>query len=182
VEALLALLGVVVGAVLGGVFQVWNRRSEDRAGRQAELRQIRRDLYFEALDVLESIDHALKELGRSATDYRVATEQVPQDPDQLAAADDLGVVAINSMFEALRTFQRKQELAAAVGSPNVSAAMKEAGSVFGEYRDGMLSDGPVFSAARYNQFLLDFSRQRADLSEAVREDLRVDALFKENGK
>jgi hypothetical protein len=171
------LLGVIVGALLGGGAQLLTSRVQDRQSRRRELFDFRRAQYFAALDTFELVES-------SFGDYMMALSGrwEPEDSDTSPEAEDMrardgdAALAIGAMFAASREMNRTKNRVDAIGSREVSERITSVDEALSGYMTGALV-AEKFVAADANKFLQELRKLMDQYIVAIRADLQIDKLL-----
>jgi len=175
------LVGVVVGAVLGGLVQFFVTGRQEHHVRQRELANFRRQTYLEALDVMESLDREARRFVGSLSG------RVEPDPDDqsleaqwMRERDKEGGEAIQEVGNWSLELGRMLNRVLAVGDKTVGARMVETDQVVRDYIDLLgkqIGDGR-FRGDSAREFGRNYLASKQAFVDAVRKDLEVDKLFK----
>lgn len=171
-------VGVLVGALLGGVAQIAISRLQHLQTRFRDTAALRRTEYFDAIDVAYQMRVRLQEYAANNSG-----RWQPEDNDDSAEAQEMrnrdakSAESVQALMKAADDLGRLALRVSAVGSETVLAAMDDLDASVTAYMAGFISD-EMFRAARYNDFRIEYLTKLDVLAARVRADLEIDRVYK----
>lgn len=178
------LLSGAIGAALAAIAALFVQHSSNQTSHKAliEEHQIQEylsalDCSFDALQALEAMGRALS--GRTEPGPNASQEEIDESKER----DEASANALGDLFTALRALNRQAYRIQAIGSRKVKMTAKDFCKSADQYLQNafeqMLEDGR-FIAADHTLATKQLKARIEKLSDAVREDLQIDDLFKKD--
>jgi hypothetical protein len=173
------LVGILVGGVLGGLVQFAVTWQRNRHADVLAIGEVRRVEYLALLDEAHTLAKALNDLHAA-----ISGRWQPDDEDHSPEAEEMrrrdleGAEAIERLSNASDELGRLRFRVDTVANPAVSASAKELDDLVSEYIRKQFENG-MFRAADAEAFRPAFEEARRTLTSTMRDDLRIDKLYRQ---
>lgn len=172
------LVAVLVGAVLGGGFNILVSVRNHVQIRKRNVADLRRETYFFALDSVHQLRKSLQNVAASASGrWEPGPEDKSPEAEEMRRRDEDAGRAFESLNLAMDGLRIALLRARAVGSLKVSESVVRLEKRVGTYFVDVSKELPKFKGNTFRVFLDDSDVLVDELVADIRVDLEVDAIY-----